>query len=65
MSLFQTSTPDYGGQNGHLPVRQPEWLEFVLQLFRTPTPNYLPGPGHSAHKARPAQPGEGPNHPDR
>ena len=54
MSLFKTKTPAYKGQSGTSKVvREPDWIDWVAQLFKTPTPNYLTGPSSHAHKDSP------------
>ena len=48
MSLLKTTTPTYHGQNGQTMARPPDWIDWVSQLFRTPTPEYLEAPVHAA-----------------
>lgn len=54
MSFFETPTPPYQGQTGAPMPRQPTLLDWIMQLFRTPTPSYLRAPpkAHDAHDDR-------------
>ena len=48
MSLFKTPTPSYDGQNSESTRNQPDWLHWIKQLLKTPTPQYLRSPVHTA-----------------
>ena len=48
MSFFKTPTPGYGGQTGAPAPREPDWLFWLKQLFKTPTPHYRKAPAHTA-----------------
>lgn len=48
MSLFKTPTPSYQGQNSTPEFSQPDWLHWIKQLLKTPTPQYLRSPVHTA-----------------
>ena len=44
MSFFKSPTPNYHGQGNPPQSYKPDWMDWFLQLFQTPTPQYREAP---------------------